>query len=103
MLIHCKGGADRSGLASVIYRVVIEKAPFDSALNDQLSWRYGHFPVGEVRSMDDFFNLYLNNGKGKDLERWIHEDYPSLYYKWQMNRVTTTSNDRSATLPSCTK
>lgn len=43
LLIHCQGGADRSGLASAIYMDAITKSdPLDSDL--QLSWVYGHLP-----------------------------------------------------------
>jgi undecaprenyl-diphosphatase len=90
ILIHCKAGADRSGLASVIYRVVVEKLSLCSALNEQLTWRYGHFPIGEVRAMDDFFDLYLKKGDGKNFERWIVEDYPSFYKQWRTSRVNTS-------------
>lgn len=43
VLVHCEGGADRSGLASAIYRFVIAKRPLSEA-GSQLSFRYGHFP-----------------------------------------------------------
>ncbi len=43
LLIHCEAGADRSGLASALYRLVIMKDQPEIAAR-QLSFRYGHFP-----------------------------------------------------------
>ena len=86
MLIHCLGGSDRSGLACAIYRTVIEHAPLETALKEQLTWRYGHFTFGNARAMDEFFELYRQDTGGKDLERWIIEDYPSYYAKWRTMR-----------------
>ena len=43
LLIHCEAGADRSGLTSALYRLVIIGDPADIA-SRQLSLRYGHFP-----------------------------------------------------------
>jgi protein tyrosine phosphatase (PTP) superfamily phosphohydrolase (DUF442 family) len=90
ILVHCKAGSDRAGLASAIYLAVIERVPPDSAIKEQLTWRYGHFPVGEVRRMDDFFDMYNQAGNGKPLESWIVEDYPSLYHKCLINRVKSS-------------
>lgn len=43
MLIHCEAGADRSGLASALYKLLVAKRPPEEAAG-QLSFRYGHFP-----------------------------------------------------------
>ncbi len=43
LLIHCEAGADRSGLASALYRLAVKGDPPDIAAR-QLSFRYGHFP-----------------------------------------------------------
>jgi len=79
MLVHCQAGSDRAGLASVLYRMIVEHAPLEVAWNEQLTWRYGHFSFGKSRAMDDFFELFRQTGKGKSLEKWIAEDYTSLY------------------------
>ena len=77
--VHCMGGSDRSGLVSAIYRIVVEQAPCKAAMKEQLTWRYGHWGIGDKAAMDDFFRLYLHTGGGKDLARWIVEDYPLHY------------------------
>lgn len=41
VLVHCEGGADRTGLASALYLLAIRGEPADRA-GGQLSVRYGH-------------------------------------------------------------
>jgi|JI8StandDraft_2_1071088.scaffolds.fasta_scaffold17309_4 protein tyrosine/serine phosphatase len=43
LLIHCQGGADRSGLASALYMSAINQSE-ESEADSQLSLVYGHFP-----------------------------------------------------------
>jgi protein tyrosine/serine phosphatase len=43
LLIHCEAGADRTGLVSALYELVVAKRPAEEA-SAQLSIRYGHFP-----------------------------------------------------------
>lgn len=53
ILIHCKDGADRTGLASAIYELLIADRSSDVA-EKQLSFRYGHFPwLGSATSAMD--------------------------------------------------
>jgi len=54
ILIHCLGGADRSGLVSAIWKIVIDKEPKEKAAR-QLSIFYGHMPFGKARAMDKWF------------------------------------------------
>ncbi|WP_136646496.1 dual specificity protein phosphatase family protein [Tabrizicola sp. YIM 78059] len=44
LLIHCRSGADRTGLASVVYRAMLGRIDEEMA-EQQLSIRYGHFSV----------------------------------------------------------
>ncbi len=57
VLIHCKGGSDRSGLAAAMWKVVVDKEPKSEA-RKQLSILYGHFPIGETSAMDRFFEKW---------------------------------------------
>ena len=79
ILIHCRAGADRTGLASTVYRVVVKHDRFAKAVSENLTWRYGHFAKGDAHAMDDFFTLYRRTSQGKDLAQWILEDYEDLY------------------------
>lgn len=62
LLIHCKSGADRSGLVAALYRYSIEHA--DAAEADrQLSLAYGHFPylTSKTGAMDDSFWAFVGH------------------------------------------
>ena len=63
MLIHCKAGADRTGLASALYLAKIAGAGEEDA-EAQLSIRYGHvsLPVSPSYAMDRSFD---------NLEIWL--------------------------------
>jgi protein tyrosine/serine phosphatase len=54
ILIHCKGGSDRSGLVAAMWKVIIDKEPKAEA-RKQLSILYGHFPFGGTSALDRFF------------------------------------------------
>ncbi|OGP53728.1 MAG: protein tyrosine phosphatase [Deltaproteobacteria bacterium RBG_13_52_11] len=54
VLIHCKGGSDRSGLVAAMWKVIVDKEPKSEA-RKQLSLLYGHFPIGKTSAMDRFF------------------------------------------------
>jgi protein tyrosine/serine phosphatase len=79
ILIHCQAGADRTGLASTIYANLYERLPLDRAEAEELTWRYGHIPIGKTRAMDDFFDLYRSNSHGESLRDWILNRYPQVY------------------------
>ncbi len=56
ILVHCQGGADRSGFASALYLVALRhKPPREAAA--QLSFWYGHFPwlYTKTSAMDKAF------------------------------------------------
>jgi undecaprenyl-diphosphatase len=54
VLIHCRGGSDRSGLVAAMWKVIVDKEPKSEA-QKQLSILYGHFPIGKTSAMDHFF------------------------------------------------
>ena len=62
ILIHCNGGADRSGLVSAIYCYAIDGEPAEKA-DQQLTIWYGHIPLIRPRviAMDNFFWRYVTN------------------------------------------
>ena len=79
LLLHCREGADRAGLASVLYVMVVEGKPLDEALAGQMTWRYGHLSLGPAKAVDDFFELYRRTAGGKDIKLWVNEVYPKVY------------------------
>ncbi len=81
VLIHCRGGSDRTGLTSTLYLAIYRGVPLDQAEASQLTFRYGHISWGEAHPMNDFFDLYRKTGAGKSLRDWILHDYPALFDK----------------------
>lgn len=57
LLMHCKSGADRAGLAAVLYRHCILGHPIEEALQE-LNFLYGHFRFAETGKLDYFFEAY---------------------------------------------
>lgn len=56
-LMHCKSGADRAGLAGVLYQLCHEKESYEVAIK-QLSLKYGHIKQAKTGMLDYFFALY---------------------------------------------
>lgn len=56
LLIHCKAGADRTGLAAALYLAMLDNAPEETA-EDQLALRFGHvaIPILGAFAMDATF------------------------------------------------
>jgi protein tyrosine/serine phosphatase len=61
LLIHCKSGADRTGLVAALYRFA-ETGASAAAADQELSLVYGHFPYLTSRSgaMDDSFWAFVH-------------------------------------------
>ncbi|AHF01093.1 protein tyrosine phosphatase [Thiomicrospira aerophila AL3] len=57
ILMHCKSGADRAGLASVLYRITRLKEPVSEA-RAELAIKYGHFRWADTGRLDYFFDCY---------------------------------------------
>ncbi len=81
-LMHCKSGADRAGLMSVLYLHFRKGEPIDKAMR-MLSLRYGHVRQGKTGIIDTFFELYLAQGapKGLSLIEWMERDYDPVRLK----------------------
>lgn len=76
VLLHCKRGADRTGLASVLVRLLYTDDSIAEARR-QLSPRYGHFRFGRTAAIDHFFDRY---------EAWLAreglEHQPQRFRHW---------------------
>ena len=57
ILIHCKAGADRSGLVAAMWKVVVDKQSKAEA-EKQLSLKFGHISFGKTEAMDRFFRSW---------------------------------------------
>ena len=66
ILLHCHQGADRTGLAAVLARLLRTDATLDQALG-QLGLAGGHLSFGKTGHIDRFFDLYRDWLVGHDL------------------------------------
>lgn len=60
LLIHCRAGADRTGLAAALYLAAVQQMPADEA-ESQLSLAFGHFSVPVLSAawpMDESFQVF---------------------------------------------
>ena len=75
-LMHCKSGADRTGIAGVLYKHFKLGLPIDEAI-EQLSLKYLHMRAGKTGMLDFFFETYLKGPakQGIGFMEWIEGDY----------------------------
>lgn len=76
MLMHCKSGADRAGLMSVLYRHFREGVPIEEA-RAELSLRYGHIRQADTGILDYFFDCYVADNRLEPIEfmDWVETRY----------------------------
>ncbi len=88
LLIHCKSGADRTGLASALYRMVERGEPPERA-ETNFSYRFGHIPLGGTEHLHEPLREYAGWLKAhgarhtpEQFRAWVKNDYraadPSL-------------------------
>lgn len=75
-LMHCKSGADRAGLMSVLYAIFQLDQPVSVAVR-QLSKKYLHMREGKTGLLDAFFETYLDAeaASGIAFEDWLTTEY----------------------------
>jgi protein tyrosine/serine phosphatase len=71
-LMHCKSGADRAGIMSVLYCHFRLGQPIEEAVS-HLSLRYLHMEAGKTGVLDYTFERYLKDAapKGLTFEQWV--------------------------------
>lgn len=82
VVIHCKQGADRTGLVSAVALLLYTDATLPEARR-QLWPMYGHWPVARTVAMDHFFDLY---------DEWLkshgEEHTRERFRQWALNEYT---------------
>lgn len=75
-LMHCKSGADRTGLVAALYLMVHEGQSVAEARR-QLSFRYLHIRKTSTGILDHFFDVYAarNAQEPIAIEEWIRTEY----------------------------
>jgi len=94
-MMHCKSGADRTGIMGVLYRHFHMGDTIEQAM-EQLSFKYLHVKQGKTGMLDFFFNDYLNYAKNDEITflDWVDSVYNSTDVKarfmkqWSGNPVT---------------
>ena len=81
-LMHCKSGADRAGLMSVLYAIFRMSEPVSTAIR-QLSKKYLHMREGKTGLLDAFFDTYLEaeRATGISFENWLNTEYDRVKVK----------------------
>lgn len=75
-LMHCKSGADRAGLMSVLY-LHFKRGLSIAEARKQLSLRYGHIRHARPGVLTHFFDRYLADTKDEPMEfmTWVETRY----------------------------
>ena len=87
ILIHCRCGVDRTGMASVIAAMAVAGQDYETA-RKQLSWRFMHMDRDSTH-MEELFDQYerwcnvsgLSCGNWKTFKKWATEVYHPMYYQ----------------------
>lgn len=79
MLLHCRAGADRTGLASAVYLLVFEKKSIADA-KSMLSPRFGHYKWAVTGVLDHLFVTYEEDylNTGMSFEEWLRTKYDPI-------------------------
>lgn len=83
ILVHCKSGADRAGLMSVMVQHEHAGVPINEA-RQQLSLRYGHFRSADTGVLDDVFARYVADNARQPIGFWDWVD--TVYDPDEINR-----------------
>jgi len=75
MLMHCKSGADRAGLASALYLLANGHDPGEAAA--QFSWKHAHFRTSRTGILDAFIAAYAkaHADTGIAFRDWVNTAY----------------------------
>jgi hypothetical protein len=57
IVLHCRRGADRTGMASAVALLLTTDTPLDEAFH-QLGLRYGHIAIGRPAQLNQFLDYY---------------------------------------------
>ena len=74
LLIHCKAGADRTGLISSIAQIVLYDYDVEDAWKESLTWVYGHVPV-EHGPLEQILDNYEDVENEMSFRDWVINKY----------------------------
>ena len=75
-MMHCKSGADRVGLMSVLYLVIHEGRPVEEAMGE-LSLAHLHVRSSKTGVLDHFFETYMRDTRDNPMDflTWVDRVY----------------------------
>lgn len=82
VLIHCRRGSDRTGLASALAMLLKTDATLNEA-QAQLSWRYGHLEYSRTGTLHRVFRQYENSLEQRELTHT-----PMRLHDWLLTEYT---------------
>ena len=76
VLMHCKSGADRTGIAGALYLLLVEGRPVEEA-STQLSLRFGHIRQAKTGVLDYVFERYVRDRarEPRTFRNWVRDVY----------------------------
>ena len=76
ILLHCKSGSDRAGMAAALYLLLIEGRPVAEAAR-HLDWRYLHLKRTGTGILDHMLRLYAEEGEARGIvfSDWLDRHY----------------------------
>ncbi|WP_315852060.1 tyrosine-protein phosphatase [Tautonia rosea] len=82
LVIHCKSGADRTGLASALYRLMVLGESPDEAL-EEFSIFYSHIPLAGPERLHEPFKEYRDwlQAEGKTHEPPVFRDWVAQHFR----------------------
>lgn len=98
LLVHCKSGADRSGLAAAVSLLLSDEPDFERA-RAQLSWRYLHSRSARSGILDALIDRYASDYSQEPVsfKCWVEHCYdpqrlqeefkPRALASWMMDRI----------------
>jgi protein tyrosine/serine phosphatase len=79
-LMHCKSGADRTGLAAGLF-LMFDGGTSQDALR-HLSWRFGHWSRARTGILDAFFLRFAEQAEGRiSFMDWVKTEYDEAALK----------------------
>ena len=77
ILLHCKSGADRAGIACAVYLLLKKNATPEEAAKQLCFWPHGHIRQANTGVLDHFVDAYgdYHNAHGTPFREWLVNHY----------------------------
>lgn len=79
ILMHCRAGVDRTGLAAALFVLHDTGGNFDAARRQLSLWHYGHLAAFGTEAMDDVLDAYEPHAATMSFPEWVEQVYEPHY------------------------